>query len=296
MIELVEMLASGLVPRIMERLEDDDAAGQIVLAIAKGITKPSVDAIVRLHASHRHHTSHRRPEVANGDVQISGRLKSLLGNLSQVTVVCRLASGGTNAEQSFQRVCPFAEVMALYSTKALCAIVRDLIRQRQEVDIETTTARPLGGGSFDDVIVMLLQLARTSLDQLPYMESSTNIEELQAMEGQERAARHVRTRTCDHVTKLAADLQLEVVVPATAVLASGDVPNISAARDRDVTGDQALEDADEGRGPLWVRMGMKRETMVAICSLAEQWMMWEYYGGAGGRMAQSVYDSLDDRT
>ncbi|KAJ9095496.1 hypothetical protein QFC20_006639 [Naganishia adeliensis] len=290
MVGLVEKLVSGLVPDIMERLEDDGAAGHIILAITKAIIHPSVEAITRLHASHRHHTSHAESEVVKRENQMLGRLKNLLGCLSEVAARHRIEGGGEFSRQ----FCPFAEVIALHSTKALCAYIRNLIKQRQDIGINSTTAQQLGGGSFEDVIATLLQLAGRCFDRLPYMDPNQGAEELHGMNDEDHDAWHVKTRICDHVTKLIDDLQLEVDLPATAVLAFGNLTNTSATQDQDVTGEQALKDAGEGRGPLWMRMGMKRETMVAICSLGEQWMISEGFERPERAMIHSVYDWLEE--
>lgn len=290
MVGLVEKLVSGLVPDIMERLEDDDAADHIILAITKAIIQPSVEAITRLHASHRHHTSQGSMKYVNGGDRMLGRLKSLLGCLSEGAARHRIEGGGEFSRQ----FCPFAEVIALHSTKALCAFIRNLIQQRQDIGNNSTTAQQLGGGSFEDVIATLLQLAGRCSDRLPYMDPNQVADELHAMNEEDHVAWHVKTRICDHVTKLIDDLQLEVDLPATVVLAFGNLTNTSATQDQNVTGEQALEDSGEGRGPLWMRMGMKRDTMVAICSLGEQWMVSEGFEGPERAVIQSVYDWMKE--
>lgn len=40
-------------------------------------------------------------------------------------------------------------------------------------------------------------------------------------------------------------------------------------------------------------MGMKRETMVAVCALAEQFIIWEYCEESGGMLEGSLYDWLE---
>lgn len=280
LVEQVGKLIAHLVPAIMGRLADDETVGRVVGAVVEGIIKPCIEAVTTLCVVHRQNT----PDLAE---RMVGYVRTLLDHLSRVTTERRSCAERMEAERSSDVAgYPFADAIALYSTEAICTYVRKLVQN--SVGISPRAAGDGNeGGSTDRVVPMLVQLAQGSLRLFPYMDGGAGTEEAQDgvrgdLEG--TARRYVKTaRVCDGITKLAADLQWQV--NATTFAKNDIAPGHQANSDQQrQASDGRVGGENDGVMPLWKCIGMKRETMVALCVLAERFMVWEYcvYLGEGG--------------
>jgi hypothetical protein len=283
MVGLVERLVSQLVPQVIRRLQHEEK-GRFVLAVAKGIIKPCIEAITTTYSGRRQQSSPAQSRHVEADERMLACIQSLLNALSRSAAT---TAGATVAEPPSRPVYPFAETVSLQCTEALCIFVRDFMQHRQDIDIGSTTCQRFETGFTHMVIVTMVQLAQGCFEHL-LPTDMTRAEDQDGTGERERAASKVRTRVCDHLTNVAADLQLEVEVVAENHSAT------SNHTDDDKTQQGTSNGQDQGHmEPLWIRMGMKRETMVAICRLAEHMMIGEYREDSGESMMGGVYDWLE---
>lgn len=296
MIGLVETLTSRLIPQILGQLQSEEGVGRVIMAVAKGIIKPSIEAITSICAQHPDHIFY--PESDHGDRQNHTLkcVKSLLDHLLQVTAIRSLAFEGSTAQKSSRPFFPFAEVVALWSMEALCAFIRGILCEaRKDRYALSPTARQLEDPS-NAVIMTLLQIADRCIEHLPCGDSfrSSHEKRFGTGDGQENIARYVKTRLCDIITKLIADIEMEVEVIPAQHLAHGDNTDTTTTQQQEHTGEDSMKGTEPWIGPLWMSVGMKRETMIAICSVAERLMISEYCGGSRGNVVGSVCGWLEE--
>lgn len=269
-IGLLESLLSRLLPPLFARLGSVEAR-EITLAVANGIIKPIVNALIAVCALPSGQDDAEQPRMVD---RVTSLLHSLLPISSARTCAQSASVSANSAETSF----PFAEMISLWSTDLVYAKVMHSIDQ----DSKDTTRRAtidqqsIKNPTLNALINTILGIVGRCI-RYPFGVASSDYQADDQMPEKAHQGSYIRlvnTRICDKLTRLIAELGSEIgtasqtePAPCSSANASTSLPIHDV--EESVTGNPKL-----GRA-LWESIGLEKGTWLAMCCVAEQMMISE---------------------
>jgi hypothetical protein len=264
------------------------------MAVADDVIRPTINAII----SYRAFTSHDTYE--NAEPSMLDCATSLLNHLQQLSSSLPSKQDASAYRGIKRNVFPFVDAISLWSAEAICAKVTHLLKPSSGTRDQSFSLRQtMRNSAFNHSINLLLCI----IDSGIWHSSRAKTQEQQ--DTQQRSPRHperllisrlVGTRICNSMTRLVARLESEVRYPSGTELeplqerSSRPIPNFQALTDR---APGTAEPAGTTKA-LWENIGLERQTLVAMCCLAEQLIIDEGARGAGGLHEEDTFVSLKE--
>ncbi|KAJ9103289.1 hypothetical protein QFC21_002712 [Naganishia friedmannii] len=296
MVSLVVTLLTRFLPAILGRLQGSDAHGKVIFAVAKGLIRPAIDQITFRFSSTRRMDGQQ--VVPDGGTLSQKNLlqatKELLEGMLQVVPTYYLADHNDRPG----KVSPFAEVIALWSIEALSSGIKTLETASSAsiiIEVSTLNNTTQDRDSANDGIATLVELLGRCISRLN--SGTTTVYGSNSNIGK-RTVKSVATRLCDSITQLVAGMEAAVNLNAAAGSTDAKVDTRPITDRKESDGDHHDStnfdnDKQMQTMPLWFRLGIDRENMLAMCGLAEGLMVRECQA-AGDEMYGGVYEWLED--
>ncbi|KAJ9101479.1 hypothetical protein QFC19_005130 [Naganishia cerealis] len=289
MVDLVATVLSRFLPAILGRLEGSAAQGKVIFAVAKGVIKPAIEHF----RSHFFNTRGLEDGRVHNhqDIMATKRFlhttKKLLGSLLQVVPEYSLA----DQIGSPGRYSPFMEMIAFWSTEALCTGIRTLRTSSTTSERAELATLDENGNPVNGAIAALVELTGKCL---PYLNSSSmNAYAPDKDSGAKTnsTVRSVATRVCDSITQLIAELDVDANSSMAAF--HGDTQLDAVDQEEGGTAERILSETHKQSASRWVHLGIDRENLLAICRLAECLMVHECQD-VGDEAYDGVYGWLEN--